>query len=586
MSYKRPQKFIRGTASGDVSSALEGAVGEEGLRGIRGERGERGPPGPMGLQGPMGPRGLDGPQGETGADGSLYNLPIASSSTLGGVKIDGNNLSINSGTGILSATYSAAVADSVDQNNNQVPGSEGLMSAADKTKLDGIATGANAFVLPVAGANTLGGVKINGNNLSINSGTGVLSATYSAAVADSVDQNNNQVSGSEGLMSAADKTKLDGIATGANAFVLPVAGANTLGGVKINGNNLSIDASGVLSANFTSTNTFGTPSNVVGVMLSTSTPDQSGTVYNSNTEITFTTNINASITTGDAVLGANIPDGVTVSSIGTDTVGSNTVSKITLSEIVTTLTVGQFIGFGGEAGSLVLNEGVLASGTTLTQADIHHIHSLENLNYTAFYELYDAASLDNSNNEIGPYVPVSNWGNGAFFGVNTSNTTYSPSTQYLNTTIDNISIVQPITVASGATNGLSVRLSSNDYQGVYNIKFTLELSRDTESDERQLSIMAVYGNATGGFEQCPGRSIDSQMLFKSTASSESERTMLQLDLIQKFDVTTNLLVLQTFCMNNDTRRLKTFNSSSITDTISNSKLNILKVQLTVTYLGK
>ena len=36
---------------------------------------------------------------------------------------------------------------------------QGLMSASDKTKLDGIATGANAYTLPTASSNTLGGVK-------------------------------------------------------------------------------------------------------------------------------------------------------------------------------------------------------------------------------------------------------------------------------------------------------------------------------------------------------------------------------------------------------------------------------------------
>lgn len=35
----------------------------------------------------------------------------------------------------------------------------GLMSSTDKTKLDGIATGANKYVLPAAGLNALGGVK-------------------------------------------------------------------------------------------------------------------------------------------------------------------------------------------------------------------------------------------------------------------------------------------------------------------------------------------------------------------------------------------------------------------------------------------
>lgn len=83
------------------------------------------------------------------------------------------------------------------------PTTDGLMSAADKAKLDGIGVGAKAY----------------GN------------ATTSAA----------------GLMSAADKTKLNGIATGANKYTLPAATASTRGGVKvgsglkISGDVLSVD---------------------------------------------------------------------------------------------------------------------------------------------------------------------------------------------------------------------------------------------------------------------------------------------------------------------------------------------------------
>ena len=50
----------------------------------------------------------------------------------------------------------------------------GLMSAADKKKLDGIAAGANSYTLPTASASTLGGIKV-GTNLSISNG--VLSST-------------------------------------------------------------------------------------------------------------------------------------------------------------------------------------------------------------------------------------------------------------------------------------------------------------------------------------------------------------------------------------------------------------------------
>ena len=48
--------------------------------------------------------------------------------------------------------------------------SNGLMSAADKTKLDGIAAEANKYELPAATGSTLGGVKV-GSNITVDSGT-------------------------------------------------------------------------------------------------------------------------------------------------------------------------------------------------------------------------------------------------------------------------------------------------------------------------------------------------------------------------------------------------------------------------------
>lgn len=77
----------------------------------------------------------------------------------------------------------------------------GLMSAADKAKLDGIEAQANKYVLPTASATVLGGVKV-GANLTITNGVlaGTPDTTYVAATASA-----------DGLMSSADKAKLDGI---------------------------------------------------------------------------------------------------------------------------------------------------------------------------------------------------------------------------------------------------------------------------------------------------------------------------------------------------------------------------------------
>lgn len=112
------------------------------------------------------------------ADGSIksplsYELPIASSSKLGGIKV-GSNLSIDS-DGKLNArdtTYGLAVAS---QDGGNDTGSAGLMSPADKYNLDKLVD-KGQYVLPIASSSKLGGIKV-GSNLSINSSTGVLSAT-------------------------------------------------------------------------------------------------------------------------------------------------------------------------------------------------------------------------------------------------------------------------------------------------------------------------------------------------------------------------------------------------------------------------
>ena len=65
---------------------------------------------------------------------------------------------------------SSTVTDTNTTYGNATTGAAGLMSAGDKKKLDGIATGANNYTLPTASASTLGGVKI-GSNITLSSGT-------------------------------------------------------------------------------------------------------------------------------------------------------------------------------------------------------------------------------------------------------------------------------------------------------------------------------------------------------------------------------------------------------------------------------
>ena len=158
-------------------------------------------------------------------------------------------------------------ADNNTTYSNATQSISGLMSDTDKTKLDGIAVGANKYVLPSAGT-SLGGVK-TGGDVTISNGVitinddshnhiisnidGLQSALDSKAAsshshndvyytesevdtklagkANSSHSHSEATTSAAGLMSALDKAKLNGIASGANAYTLPVA-SSTLGGVK------------------------------------------------------------------------------------------------------------------------------------------------------------------------------------------------------------------------------------------------------------------------------------------------------------------------------------------------------------------
>lgn len=92
----------------------------------------------------------------------------------------------------------------------------GAMSAADKTKLEGIETGANKYTHPTSAGNKhvpSGGGK--GNFL-------VWSATGTAKW----DSDTTATSSANGLMSSADKSKLDGIEANANNYAHPTSSGN------------------------------------------------------------------------------------------------------------------------------------------------------------------------------------------------------------------------------------------------------------------------------------------------------------------------------------------------------------------------
>ena len=103
--------------------------------------------------------------------------------------------------------------------NDASQSAHGLMTAADKKKLDDIASGANAYTHPSATAYASGLYKITTNNLG--HVTAATAVTKSDITALGIPSNSDATSTSSGLMSADDKKKLDNIANGANAYSHP-----------------------------------------------------------------------------------------------------------------------------------------------------------------------------------------------------------------------------------------------------------------------------------------------------------------------------------------------------------------------------
>ena len=127
----------------------------------------------------------------------------------------------------------------------------GLMDTTDRTKLDGIAAGANNYVLPEATSSDLGGVKV-GNNIAvaldgtISIGKNNVTAALGYTPPEQDTTYSPATTTDDGLMSSADKVKLNGIETGANNYSLPATNGSNLGGVIV-GENITVNANGVIS---------------------------------------------------------------------------------------------------------------------------------------------------------------------------------------------------------------------------------------------------------------------------------------------------------------------------------------------------
>lgn len=96
--------------------------------------------------------------------GSSYELPVASADTLGGVKVDGNTITINE-NGVISGSsnYELPVA------STSVLGGVKPDGTTITVDVDGTIHGATTYELPKATTTSLGGIMVDGTTITVNS---------------------------------------------------------------------------------------------------------------------------------------------------------------------------------------------------------------------------------------------------------------------------------------------------------------------------------------------------------------------------------------------------------------------------------
>lgn len=314
-----------------------------------------------------------------------YTLPIATTSIIGGVRPDGTTITINPSTGVISGanTYVLPTATTSVKGGVTVPA----------VATSGINNTSGAISLAQATTTQLGGVKVDGTTITINAGTGVISGAqlYTLPTATTT------VLGGVTVPAVANS----GLTNTSGAIRLATATTNQLGGVKVDGITITINGSGVIAANITGAIVF-----QGGWSAATNTPTLSNvsSAYNTNgfefvTTAAGTVNFgagNVTFAVGDNVIydgsvWVKIPIGssagtvnslLTVDSSGTGDIPTTTFngsSPITISynsigasptagsaSLITVGTIGTGTWNGSVIGSTYGGTGVNNAGRTLT----------------------------------------------------------------------------------------------------------------------------------------------------------------------------------------------------------------------------
>ena len=138
--------------------------------------------------------------------------------------------------GLSTVATSGSYSDLSGKPSAATESADGLMSAADKAKLDGIQAGASSYTHPTHTAHESGLYKVAVDSLGhVSSATAVTKSDITALGIPAQDTDTTYgaaTAKAAGLMSAADKSKLDGIAAGAQANAVTSVNGKT-GAVKL-----------------------------------------------------------------------------------------------------------------------------------------------------------------------------------------------------------------------------------------------------------------------------------------------------------------------------------------------------------------
>jgi hypothetical protein len=163
-----------------------------------------------------------------------FTLSTASTSVLGGVKIDGITMQVD-GSGVLSATYAA-----LPQASSQQYGTVKVDGTTITISNGAIRANYSTYTLPQASTSVLGGVKVDGSSITITAG-GTISSNITLTTATTSVLGGVKLDGTTIIANGT------GVISAVSSYTLPQATSSILGGVKVDGTTI-VANSGVISA--------------------------------------------------------------------------------------------------------------------------------------------------------------------------------------------------------------------------------------------------------------------------------------------------------------------------------------------------